>query len=226
MNRLLTGTAVGLLLGLTPALAQNDAPAGDTPAPAPPAVQEPASPPEAVPMEPSKPGEAIPGQSSEVPPAADDQAPGAATLDKPVSPDDAGKAIEESAKLDAPKFASEQASDEWLASNLIGQPVVNAKNETIGDINDLVTDKDGKVAGVLVGSGGFLGIGEKEVALRYEDLDISRNPDDTVTIKTDVSREMLASAPDYKRLGEQELTVGNTLDVNKDKSAPSEPGTN
>ena len=59
-----------------------------------------------------------------------------------------------------------------LASNLIGQTVVNSQDESIGDINDLVTDESGKVIAVLVGTGGFLGLGEKDVALGYQDLKI------------------------------------------------------
>lgn len=227
MNKLLTGTAVGLLLGLSPALAQSDIPADETETP--PAMEQQApsdAAPEALPIEPSEPAEPIPDQSSEAPPSHDDampETPGASALDEPVSPDEA---IEESAELDHPTFATEQASDEWLASNLIGQSVEDSNNEAIARINDLVTDKDGKIVAVLVGHGGFLGLGEKDVALRFEDLDFIRNEDQSVKIVTDLSREMLASAPDYKRLNEQSVAVGeNASDVQKDEDIPSDPGT-
>ena len=62
MNRFLTYTAVGLFLGLTPAVAQNDDPVNDPQAP--PAIQEPAEPAlpsEAVPLDPQVPGAPIPG---------------------------------------------------------------------------------------------------------------------------------------------------------------------
>ena len=49
-------------------------------------------------------------------------------------------------------------------------------NETVGDINDLVLDKDGKVVAVIVGVGGFLGIGEREVALDYSSLNVKYDP--------------------------------------------------
>ena len=63
-----------------------------------------------------------------------------------------------------------------LASNLIGQSVVNSQDESIGDINDLVTDESGKVIAVLVGSGGFLGLGEKTwpSASRTSDSPVTR----------------------------------------------------
>ncbi|HZJ11171.1 MAG TPA: PRC-barrel domain-containing protein [Methyloceanibacter sp.] len=151
--------------------------------------------------------------------------PSTATLDKPISPSAAEDAIEESASLDQPMFSSKQASDEWLASNLVGQAVMNADNEPIGDINDIVTGEDGRVVAVLVGVGGFLGLGEKDVAVRYEDLTLSRAEDQTVRIATNLSSAMLDAAPDYARLNEQTVTVGeNTTDIQKDESIPSDPG--
>jgi len=228
MTRLLTTTAVGLLLGMTPALAQTDMLGDETQSP--PALEQPASPSEVVPMEPSEPGAPIPGESSDQssqmsPRDMIPDRPSTATLDKPISPSAAEDAIEESASLDQPMFSSKQASDEWLASNLVGQAVMNADNEPIGDINDIVTGEDGRVVAVLVGVGGFLGLGEKDVAVRYEDLTLSRAEDQTVRIATNLSSAMLDAAPDYARLNEQTVTVGeNTTDIQKDESIPSDPG--
>ncbi len=61
-----------------------------------------------------------------------------------------------------------------LASNIIGQSVYNSAGKdgkNIGDVNDLVIGKDGKVVSVVVGVGGFLGIGEKNVAIDYSQVD-------------------------------------------------------
>jgi hypothetical protein len=108
------------------------------------------------------------------------------------------------------KFLDRQASDDWLATNLIGQSVYNSQDEAIGDINDLVTDQGGKIVAVLIGSGGFLGLGEKDVALRFEDLRLARDENDAVKIIADVNKETLAAAPDYQTLSEQKVTVGST----------------
>ncbi len=116
----------------------------------------------------------------------------------------------------SPQFLAKQASDDWLASNLIGHTVYNAQDEIVGDINDLVTDRDGKIVAVLVGSGGFLGIGEKDVALRFEDLRLARDVNDSVKIVADVNKETLAAAPDYETLAEQEVTVGAAKDDRED----------
>ena len=86
----------------------------------------------------------------------------------------------------------------------------------VGDINDLVTDRSGKIVAVVVGSGGFLGLGEKDVALRFEDLKLARDENDSVKIVADVNKEILAAAPDYETLAEQEVTVGSTKDDRED----------
>ena len=67
----------------------------------------------------------------------------------------------------APAIAPAEGS---LASNLIGEKVYNGTGndaENIGDVNDLVIGKDGNVESVIIGVGGFLGLGEKNVAMDY-----------------------------------------------------------
>jgi hypothetical protein len=73
---------------------------------------------------------------------------------------------------------------------------------------------------VLVGVGGFLGIGEKDVAVRYQDLTFNRDAAQNVTVVTLLTSDMLAAAPDYETLNEQAVTVGdNTTVIEKDMEA-------
>lgn len=58
-----------------------------------------------------------------------------------------------------------------LASRLIGTTVVSQNNETIGDVNDILFDRNGQVMAAVVGVGGFLGIGEKDVAVPFQQMD-------------------------------------------------------
>ena len=213
MNRFLASTALGLVLGLAPALAQDQPPADDTQAP-PAATEQPAQPPEAMPSEPSDPGAPIPGDTSEAQP---DPAmpPSAEAPSEPASPPsaEAPQSIEPAApkSAEAPsdsQFLTKQESTDYLASNLIGQSVYNAQDEVIGDINDLVSDESGKFAAVLIGAGGFLGMGEKDVALRFEDLKIARDENNNIKLIANLSKDVLASAPDYETLTEQDVTVG------------------
>ena len=59
---------------------------------------------------------------------------------------------------------------QWRASKLIGVNVYNDNNEKIGDIEELIVDKSGKVENVVLGVGGFLGMGEHYVAVPMEKL--------------------------------------------------------
>ena len=61
---------------------------------------------------------------------------------------------------------------EWRASKLVGVNVYNDANEKIGDINEVILDKSGKVANVILGVGGFLGMGEHYVAVAFDKLEM------------------------------------------------------
>jgi sporulation protein YlmC with PRC-barrel domain len=114
-------------------------------------------------------------------------------------------------------FLRSQSNNDYLASSLVGASVTNAKNETIGTINDIVTDKDGKIVAVLVNAGGFLGIGGKDIAVRFQDLNIERNGGNDLTVSLNMDQDMIASAPDYQRLDEQQMVQG------ENKSDAEEP---
>ena len=64
----------------------------------------------------------------------------------------------------------------WQGSKLIGLNVYDPQNEKIGDIKELMTDKDGKIEQVAIGVGGFLGMGEHDVAVKWGDLKFSDTP--------------------------------------------------
>ncbi len=99
-----------------------------------------------------------------------------------------------------------------LAANLIGQTVLDANNESIGEVTDLITDKDGKIIAVLIGAGGFLGIGQKDLAIRFEDIKVARDENNDLTVKADVTKETVAQAPDYQTLDEQQIIMGEKSD--------------
>jgi len=58
----------------------------------------------------------------------------------------------------------------WRASKLMGLDVYNEANEKLGDVNELILDKDGKVSAVVIGVGGFLGMGEHDIAVTMDKL--------------------------------------------------------
>ena len=82
-----------------------------------------------------------------------------------------------SATPDAKMNATTQAhSDQWRSSKLIGVNVYNNKNEKIGDISDMLVDQNGKVQDVVLAVGGFLGMGEHLVAVKFEQLKWMNEP--------------------------------------------------
>src|SRR6195952_2142150 len=64
----------------------------------------------------------------------------------------------------------------WRASKVVGLSVYNDKNESVGSINDLLTDKNGKITAVVIGVGGFLGVGEHLVAVPFEKVKFVSEP--------------------------------------------------
>ena len=112
---------------------------------------------------------------------------------------------------------------EMRASKLIGTKVVNNANETIGDINELILDKDGKTIAVVVGVGGFLGIGEREVALDYKSLNIKYDPNamtdrGATTVMVNATKDSLKNAPAWTWTSD--TNAGGTAR----QPAPSAPG--
>jgi sporulation protein YlmC with PRC-barrel domain len=96
-----------------------------------------------------------------------------------------------------PMWYSHQA-DEMRVTKLIGTTVVNAANETIGDVNEIVLDKDGKVAAVIIGVGGFLGMGEREVAVSFSSLQTRRTDNDRLVLIVNATKDTLKNAPDWR----------------------------
>lgn len=78
----------------------------------------------------------------------------------------------------APATASDVSSfkGNWRTSKLVGLNVYNDSNESLGSINDLLTDKNGDIKAVVIGVGGFLGVGEHLVAVPLDKVKFVDEP--------------------------------------------------
>jgi sporulation protein YlmC with PRC-barrel domain len=78
----------------------------------------------------------------------------------------------------APAAASDSSSYQgnWRSSKLVGLSVYNENNESVGSINDLLTDKSGNIKAVVIGVGGFLGVGEHLVAVPWDKVKFVDQP--------------------------------------------------
>jgi hypothetical protein len=142
---------------------------------------------------------------------------------QPASPGvkDAERAASSSPSMAAgdAKFINSQTGDQWLSSSFIGVDVVGPDNEKIGDISDILFEKNGNVVGYVVGVGGFLGIGAKNVALAPSSFQVvPANADrattgsgaattaqsDDVKLKLNMTKDQLKQAASFESKREQD----------------------
>jgi sporulation protein YlmC with PRC-barrel domain len=159
------------------------------------------------------------------PPAATDTAPGTA----PATPDASGGTtatgtMAPNTTADAAgsaTYLTEQAENQISVSDFMGQAIYTADNQSIGDINDLLVQDGGGVVAAVVGVGGFLGIGEKNVAIPFDKITITREggegqssaeqaADAEVRLTTTETAESLRNAPEFRTLDDQAADAGTT----------------
>ena len=100
------------------------------------------------------------------------------------------------------KVINAQSPDQWLASKFKGTDVVGADDQKIGDVSDILMDKNGKVIAYIVGVGGFLGIGSKDVALAPESFTVVKGDSNTANssdrLKVTVTKDELKQAASFE----------------------------
>jgi len=92
--------------------------------------------------------------------------------------------------------------DQVLATRFIGANIYNGTGdeaETVGDVNDIIMTPDGRAVAVIAGVGGFLGIGEKEVAVSIDELSWKTGTDGDYMLVGEFSKEDLENAPAFDR---------------------------
>jgi sporulation protein YlmC with PRC-barrel domain len=119
--------------------------------------------------------------------------------------------------IDGAKFIPSQSTDQWVFSKFKGTDVIGPDNAQVGSVNDMLFDKNGKILGLIVGVGGFLGIGEKSVAIDMSAFQavpsdtgsattgaagggaMSGSNDPTATkLKVTWTKDQLKNAPDFQ----------------------------
>ncbi len=97
-----------------------------------------------------------------------------------------------------PEWQWNPARAEWRASKLMGTKVSNTAGEIIGDINDVLIEKDGKVAAAVIGVGGFLGLGERHAAVPFRSLQLTRDANNNPLVRVNLTKDQLKVAPEWK----------------------------
>ncbi len=120
--------------------------------------------------------------------------------------------VKESTSASETKFVPAQSADQWVFTKFKGSDVIGPDNASIGSVSDLLFDRTGKIIGVVVGVGGFLGIGTKNVAIDMsafnavpaesgsKDNGPTGNANDPTNVKLKVAwtKDQLKEAPDFE----------------------------
>lgn len=171
IKSLATVTALGALM-IAPALAQTN--------PSPPPPTSPPAQHEATPPTPASPAPPKTGATS-----------------TPSQPKEAAAKPSETASK--PQFISAQNPDQWLASSFKGTDVVGADGKKIGDVSDILFERNGTVKAYVIGVGGFLGIGAKEVALAPSSFQVvSGDKPSDVKLKLSMNKDELKQAATFQ----------------------------
>jgi sporulation protein YlmC with PRC-barrel domain len=113
----------------------------------------------------------------------------------------AARAAEEAGTTTQPRFRTAPAAGTLRVSKLIGVGVIGQDHVRVGTIEDVLTDAEGRIDTVVIGVGGFLGIGEKYVAVPFDllawnvgDVSLTRGPTSVATPRNAASTAEAAKA--------------------------------
>jgi sporulation protein YlmC with PRC-barrel domain len=118
-----------------------------------------------------------------------------ATADTEVNTEEMAKPVEGQITM--------QSDNTVLAGNLIGSSVYSADGDSIGEIDDLIVNLDGNVEGVVIGVGGFLGIGEKDVAIEMASLSTTTDENGNVRLMSSATKADLEAAEAFMTAEDQ-----------------------
>ena len=109
------------------------------------------------------------------------------------------EAIKSNPTLESPEQVAPAAGTVGIkASKLVGATVKNAKGESIGEIHEVVLAGDGSAEGLVIDVGGFLGINERPVLVKWSDVTIQSDANGAVVVATNMDKTQLEQLPEYK----------------------------
>jgi sporulation protein YlmC with PRC-barrel domain len=122
---------------------------------------------------------------------------------------------------------SQQSPNQWLGSKLMGTDVIGPNNEQIGDVSDVLIDKSGRIDALVVGVGGFLGIGTKDVALPMSSFSVvpansQGNNTSSDQLRLSMTKDQLQQHAEFKTLAD--TTTGSGPANSGGNAGPASPG--
>ena len=120
------------------------------------------------------------------------------------------------------QIVNTQSKDQWLASKLKGMTVVGSDDQKIGSVADILLDKSGQVRALIVGVGGVLGLGAKQVAVElsaFHEMPAANGGSDQLKMST--TKDQLADASEFKPLAEPATTTGAAPSGSRPAGSPA-----
>ena len=97
-------------------------------------------------------------------------------------------------------FFTDQQPNQYLAADLLLTASVHgADGKIFGDVEDLIMNEYNQVEGVIIGVGGFLGLGEKRIGVRYSALQFKDEGGRTVVSLPQATKDVIKAIKPYKR---------------------------
>jgi len=146
------------------------------------------------------------------------QAPPAPTL-APSAPSSAAAGSSTPGNL---QIVNTQSKDQWLASKLKGMTVVGSDDQKIGSVVDILFDKTGQVRAFVVGVGGLLGLGAKQVAIEmtaFREVPAANGNSDQLKVLS--TKDQLADAAEFKPFPEPATTTGAAPSGSRPAGSPA-----
>lgn len=97
------------------------------------------------------------------------------------------------------QFIASQGADEMLVDELEDADVVTGDDKNIGEVDDVLVGSDHRIRALVVEVGGFLGMGEKKVAVNFDRFEQSRNEDGKLRLRLQATVDELKAAPEFVR---------------------------
>lgn len=120
----------------------------------------------------------------------------------------------------AETIITQEKPSQIRAEKLLGMKVVNRMGEEVGTVDDIVIDPSGKVSGLVVKTGGFMGIGGKAVAIAWQDVSNAARSD---VVNIALTKADLEKAPAFKTKDGQ--SNGSAEHQSNGNAEPQNPGT-
>ena len=217
MKTLLTTTALLAIMAAGPALAQSDT--------APMTTEPPAATDQMAPDAGMAPDGTMNDPAATAPVAPDATAPAIAPDQNLTETETLAPAPADTMAATNEVYIGTQASEEDLASNWMGKTLYNGAEENLGSINDILIGANGEIRAVIVGVGGFLGIGQKDVAVSFAAIEPRTDENGNVVLYLNATQEQIENAPDFETLADARARSATTdqplVDPMMDPAAPA-----